>query len=231
MKYLLPLFLALLSSSAFAGETADADLVYYDTLINIFFNVVLTFGFLFAFVGLGWISWIGLKQVLNPNLAQQEGRKPMSVVKYAGGLAVISILAFPLSSMELFNDLSGFGSVRGMCVVVDVNVSHFEWANEANECISYAEEQLSTLAEYTNRDHIESANIGLLFGAIQLVALSMFLGSAWMLIMHVAGMREVKLTVSQALLSMFMATVFMALPNAVSYIDDFKGSQNVILDT
>ena len=230
MVKLIAIILILISPIAFSAETTTSQMVYYKTVIGIFFNVVLLISFLMGLIGLGWMSWVGLKTALNPTLAQQDGRKPITIFKYMAGMVVVTLFFFPFNGMKLFNDISGLESQRPMCLVVDVTVEHIDWANDASGCISYVEEQLSSVAEYSNNDHIKSANLGVLFGVIQLVSLSFFVGSLWMLVLHIIGVREVKMTVWQSILAMFFSSVLMALPNATTYIKDFKERQNDVIN-
>lgn len=213
---------------AFAASSENV--VYWSKLTTIFFNFLLKASTLLSLIALFWISWMAMRTILNPNLKQQMGDKPITVARFGGGLIVVSMLALPLNYMEAFNDITGLsGGSNTMCLSVEVSASNLKWAGSAAQCIERAESQFAKLAEYNNKEHIKSANIGLLFMVVQTVSLFFFIVSGFMLVMHAAGKREVKLTVGQALMSMLVASMVFASINLVDYIEDFKGQQNVIL--
>lgn len=231
MKKILFIALASVSNISFASSVSGVDnAAYYQTLTGIFFNVLLLIGLLAALGGLLWLMIVTLRTVLNPSLIQQTGGQPITIGRLLGGLVVVSILWQPLDSMSIFNDLTGVGK-DGLCLAVDVTVAHIDWENKAASCIENAEKRFSDLAEYTNEDHIKSANIGLLFSVIQLVSLGFFLSSAWMAILHFIGVREVKMKLGTCIISATISTVVMASPSLVDYVEDIRGQENVVLDT
>lgn len=231
MKKFFFIALAALPSLSLASASSGVDnAAYYQKLSGIFFNVLLLFGLLAALGGLLWLMVLTLRTVLNPSLIQQTGGQPITITKLLGGLAVVSILWSPLSSMSLFHDLTGVAQ-DGVCLSVDVNVAHINWENKAASCIENAEKRFADLAEYSNEEHIKSANIGLLFSVVQLLSLGFFLSSAWMIMLNIFSVRDVSMKVSTCLISMAISSVVMALPSVVDYVEDIRGSNSVVLDT
>lgn len=225
----LGLFFLVLSTASNASEAVNNE-AYYQVLVEIFFNAILSLALLAGLCGLLWLSVVTLKTFVNPTMLQQSGNKPITITRILGGLAVVSIFWAPLESVKLFTDLTGVGK-DGICLTVDVNVSHISWANSASQCISYAEGRFSDLAEYSNDEHIRSANVGLWLSIVQLISLGFFLSSAWMLLLHMIGVREVKMSVGASLFAMTMSTVTMSAPYFIDYIEDFRGKQNVVLES
>jgi hypothetical protein len=226
----------MMSSVAVAGDAAEADnAAYQKRLLDIFFNVLLDFGQLFAFIGLLILSWTALKTVLNPTLIQQEGVKPMSIGKYLAGLAVLSMLVLPMQTMMFFNDFTGLYNPEradmGMCTVLNVTSNTYGWTNNASQCLDNVKTKVTNLAEYSNQDHIDSANLGLFFGAIQFASLGFFLTMTWNLLRHTWGARDLKITVGQSIIAMIIASAGMASPNISNFIEDFKGEQKSIVNT
>jgi len=231
MKYFVVLAILLFSNCSLASEAVD-NASYYKDVIGIFFNFMLKLGQILSLVGLGLLSWGLIKQVCNPTLAQAEGLKPATFGRYIGGIAVVSVLYLPLQTMNVMNDLTGLvNTSKGMemCLVVDVTITSYTWLGAADECVKKVEGQLSSVAEYTNEDHIKSANLALFFGAFQLLALIFFLASAWNLIKHSLGHRDLKTTVPKLIISMLFASIVMASPNITEYIKDIKSEENSIM--
>lgn len=238
-KFFFFLFMVLLFSSSptFAAAVAEAaspaassNAAYYRVLIDLSFNIILTLALLAGLVATFWLGVSTLRTVVNPTLMQQLGDKPMTIGRALGGLALVSVLYGPLDAMAIFADFTGVGS-SGICLTVNVDVAHIDWTNNAAACIKDAESKFAQLAEYTNKEHIESANIGLLFGVVQLISLGFFLSSTWMLFLHMIGARDVKLSKGAAIFAMLVSTVLISAPVLVSYIEDFRGQQNVIIET
>lgn len=231
MKAIIYLSLLLLSSPLFAADAADSsNEAYYRVLVDLGFNILLTFFYLGSLIALSLLCLYTYRTFINPTLMQQLGDKPMTGGRIIGALAVISFMHSPLNAIALFSDFTGIGS-SGLCLTVKVDVSHMTWNNNANACITNAEDKFASLAQYTDQSHIESANIGLLFGVVQLISLGFFLSSSWMLFMHMLGSREVAMTKGAAIFSMMVATIFMSAPDWVDYIEDFRGSQSEIINT
>jgi hypothetical protein len=227
------IFLFLIAAPSIASDsTADStNEAYQNTLVEVFFNAALSIGELMSLVGLGWLCWTAIRNVNNPSLVQQEGSKPLTAFKFAMGLAVISILYLPLHSMSLFNDFTGLAGSNSltMCIAVDVRTDTYDWINDADACVTKVERQVTEMSQFQSTDHLESANVGLLFGVVQLISLIFFLSSAWMLLRHLMGAREVKLTVGACIIAMLLSSVGMTLNNVTEYIKDFRGEQSEIL--
>lgn len=241
-KFLCYVILLFFLSPAFAGDpaggsstTESANAAYHSTLVGVFFNAALNIGELLGLVGLGWLGWTAIKNVNNPSMVQQEGNKPLTFFKFAMGLVVISILYLPLNAMAIFNDLTGLAGTNGlkMCLAVDVKTGTYgdtsAWTAGADACIDKVENQIKELSQFQSTDHLQSANIGLLFGVVQLISLIFFLTSAWMLLRHLMGAREVKLGVGACIIAMLVSSVGMTLNNVTEYIKDYRGEQDTVL--
>jgi hypothetical protein len=226
-------FLFLIASPTMASDsTADSkNEAYHNTLVEVFFNAALSIGEFMSLVGLGWLCWTAIRNVNNPSLVQQEGNKPLTLFKFAMGLAVISILYLPLHSMALFNDFTGLAGSNSltMCIAVDVKTDTYDWVNDADACVTKVERQVTEMSQFQSTDHLKSANVGLLFGVVQLISLLFFLSSAWMLLRHLMGAREVKLTVGACIIAMLLSSVGMTLNNVTEYVKDFRGERNEVL--
>jgi hypothetical protein len=225
----------LLAFPALAGdappEPSTGNAEYYNSLIEIFFNLFLKIGKLLAFSGLALISWLMFRHIKNPSLFQQFRLKPITTGKYVGGLVVVSILYMPLQMMSALGDLTGLvNSSEGLklCTVMEVNVSGYSWEDEAASCISDVEEKIKRLATYTSEESIEGANIETFVGAVQLVSLGFFLAAGWSLIKHVAGFENVKITVGQSIMAMIFSSALMASPNIVEFVEDLRPSSAVV---
>jgi hypothetical protein len=236
MRMLARAFVLLISlTSTVAVAAVDATTTaYYKTLVGVFFNVLLILGILLSLICLLWISIVTARTFLQPTLLQQTGGVPMTPIRLLAGFAVVTMLALPLTTMDAVNDLTGFSggsSGANMCLVVDVTVKNTGWTNNASECIAKVESKASELAAYSNSEHIKSANLGLLFGIVQVMSMGFFLTSCWMLVRHIIGARDVKLTIFQAVVSILFSSAIMAAPSAVDYIVDLRGNQNVVIST
>lgn len=217
-----------------AAATASTNSEYNYRLLTLGFNIILTIGQFLSLVGLGLLSRAALRAVLNPTLAQQEGLKPMTIGKFMGGVAIVSLLYFPMHAMMMVNDVTGlYNKSAGleMCVMVDVSRSTSGWENNAAKCLQDAETRVESMAQYGNADHIKSANLEIFYGVIQATGLIFFLFSSWTLLQHMIGHRELRLSIKQCLLSMVVASIMFASPNIPAYIEDYKSNQNGIIST
>jgi hypothetical protein len=220
--------------AANAGTSSTNNSAYYEVLVTILTNVAINLAFLISLIVLLVTGVLFAMKTFDPNSISQRDLKPMSILKFVAGLMLASVLFTPLHSMEFINDLTGLSNSKtgmAMCSVVKINVKHFEWANDAESCISHVEDSFSKVAQYTNKDHVETANFGLLFGIIQLLSIGFMISSCVILAKHIWGFRQVKITVGQALISLVLSSIVFASPNAVKYYEDFKGEQNVVVDS
>ena len=232
-KIIVVLVLLIFSSSAFSAEGVD-NAAYIKDVIGVFFNFFLIIARILGFIGLGMLSVNLIKHVCNPTLAQSEGVKPATFFRYLGGVVAVTFLFQPLQHMVIFNDLTGLvNASKGMdmCLVVDVTASNYSWGGAASECVERVEGRLGELAEYTNKDHIKSANLGLFFAACQLLGLAFFVVKGWGLVQHSLGKRDLKSTVFGLIISMIFASALMALPNITEYISDLSEDGSGIIKT
>lgn len=224
------LILALLPS-VLMGNTSQA--AYWMTLVQIGTNLTLLISALLALVVLTRTAISVLKTVMKKgNMRQSQDKRPMTVGKAIGGLVLSSVLYLPLHSMLLFGDILGVtnsNSPSSACFVTQIDVKHFKWASNASECINKVKTKAQEFAQYTEKDHLEAANLPLLFGIIQLLGLIFFISGAWMLAKHFLGYRDLKVTPTMAIIAMFASTAVMMSPNLVDYIQDIRGKSTPIM--
>lgn len=225
-----------LSENSFANGTATtSQAAYWAELVDIFTTLTILVGALLALVVLTLTLVFAFKEVLKKDsMSNRSENKPMTFAKTLGGIVVATILYMPLHAMTFFGDL--LGTVRSdsgstLCLVANINVKHMTWSGNAQNCIEHVKKKAQEFAQYTEKDHLDSANLPLLFGVVQMLALIFFISAAWMLSKNILGYRDLKITSGMALTAMFASSLIMTLPNVVDYIQDVRGSNTYILDT
>lgn len=229
--FLIVLFL----SPDILASTDDANnQAYYEGLLVNFTNLILRVALLISLIILLVTGVLYVTKVLDSNAISQRDLKPMTFMKFIGGICLASVLFSPLHTIVALNDLTGMNdSASGLkvCSVVKVDVSHFDWADDASDCMTKMEERLTELAQYKDSDKMEGFNLGLIFGLIQLVSIGFFIASCVTLAQHIWGFRQVKTTVTGALIAIVMSSFVYALPNVVDYVEDMKGSAREQINT
>jgi hypothetical protein len=233
MRALLVLVLLVFSSATLADTASTNNEAYYEQLLTIFTNVLLRLAFLISLVVLLITGVLFAMKTFDPDALNKRGLKPMSFISFIGGIMLASVFFNPLQSMSLFNDLTGMvnSETQKMCSVVEIDVSHFLWIDEGESCVTNVEKQFKRLSTYNDDTQISSANFGLIFGLIQLLALGFMISACVVLAKHIWGFGQVKTTVSQAVIAMIMSSAVYALPNAVDYIQDLRGASDGIINT
>lgn len=218
-------FAAAVAPNIALANTSQA--AYWMSLVQIGTNLTLLISALLSLIVLALTAAGVLKAVMRKgNMRQNQDKKPMTAGKAVGGLMIASVLYLPLHAMLLFGDILGTTKTNNpssICFVTQINVKHFNWANNASTCIETVKKKAQEFAQYTEKDHLEAANLPLLFGIIQLLGLIFFISSGWMLAKHFLGYRDLKVTPSMAIIAMFASTAVMMSPNLVDYIQDIRG--------
>jgi len=236
MRALLLFAIIMFPQIAFGQDTASSNQeAYYQQLVTILTNVILRLSFLVSIIVLLITGVLYALKTFDENAISKRDLKPMTFLKFIAGIALASLLFAPLNSMKLFNDLTGLhieGDERmSICSVVEIDVAHFEWENNANACINKVEDRFEELAKYKNEDRLSTFNFGLMFGVIQLIALGFMLNSGVTLAKHIWGFRQVKTSVGGAFIAMTMASAVFASPNIVAYIQDLRGGNQSPVNT
>lgn len=216
-----------------SGTATTSQASYWMTLVQIGTKIALSASALLSLAALSLTLIYGYEKVSSKEtMRQNQERRPMTFMKVIGGLLVATVLYLPLHTMTLMGDI--MGTVRSdkgttLCMVTEVQVRHFKWVNNASSCIEHIKSKAQEFAQYTERDHLDSANLPLLFGLFQLLGLIFFISASWMLAKNFLGYRDLKVTPSMAIVAMFASSFIMTIPNVVDYVKDIRGQNNQII--
>lgn len=231
IRFVLIALLAAVALPALANGTAGTTQAsYWMVLVEVFTKLVFLIMALLSLTMLTLLCIKGWKTVRDSGGMRQNqdpDSSPLTLGKLLGGLFVVVSLYLPLQTMTFFGDFMGLARTdtnSSLCMVTEVSVSHFNWTNNASGCINHLKKKVKEFAGYTEDAHIESANLPLLFGVVQLLGLAFFASSAWMLGKHFLGARNLKVTPGMALIAMFASSAVMMAPNAIDYIQDVRGA-------
>lgn len=218
-----------------AGTASTTQASYWMRLVELLTRAIFLSMALASLVLLVWLcarAWKTVNNATSLNPQQDPDVKPMTLPKMLGGLLVCVTLFLPHKTISLFGDLLGLSSANAnmsVCFVTNVSVQHLGWTNNATACIENLKVQAQRFAQYTEQSHLESANLPLLFGVVQMMGLLFFGSSSWTLGQHFAGVRNMKISPKMAIIAMMASSAIIMLPNAVAYIEDIRGGNSMII--
>jgi|AntDeeMinimDraft_5_1070356.scaffolds.fasta_scaffold11359_2 hypothetical protein len=237
MRYLKGVVLGLGALAPLSAEAASSvdRAAYWDSIVQTLATTLFGLFFVTSIVILVLSGYFYMKYIGNPqSFTQTTNMQPMTVGKLVGALALAGAMYAPLHTMELFADLTGLvrqGSGMEMCSALNVDAAHFNWEQAAVSCVDKAEENMARLVGFADSEKLNALNPQLLLSLVQFLALAFFFGSGVKAARHLWGSRDVKGSIWTAIVAMIASSIMFVLPNLVYYIDDFRGEDNVALDS
>lgn len=227
-------FIVLVSLYAFPASASDLNrTAYWENLVQLLSSTLIGVFFIASIAILIMSGYYYFKNVANPqSFAQTTNLQPMTAGKLLVALALAGAMFAPLHTINLFADLAGFSRGTGMpvCSAIDVSGAHFNWESAASDCTAKAEENMARLIGFSESERINALPTMLLLKSIQFISLLFFFGAGIQAAKHLWGVKDAKGSVWMCFGAMLASSIMFALPNAVYYIDDFRGNENVILD-
>tara|TARA_B100000809_G_scaffold253250_1_gene289047 strand:+ start:888 stop:1556 length:669 start_codon:yes stop_codon:yes gene_type:complete len=180
-------------------------------------------------LGLAFFLKLGVQAyqtLFNKDNLQRTEHQPLSLVKFLLGITVIASAFFqPMSLMNMFNDISGVGAV---CMVMtpeglDKNIVDITTLLGSG-CLEGFKSDLGT---YVDTEGFDDSQLKLYIGLIQLVSFVFFITGATYLIRNILGEKNIKITPTQALIIMFVASMFISFNGIIKYVEDVRSEDSV----